>query len=130
MTQLKSLERRLEKDENSRQRYQAAIDVDVRKGFMGVLDETELESTKRDLQWNVPHLPVLSPNKTDKVRRVCNAASKVGGVSPNDNLMAGPALLQSLIGILFRIRQKQIALTADVEAMFLQVKVPLQIAKY
>ena len=37
--------------------------------------------------------------------------------------MAGPDLLQSLIGIIFRFREKQIALTAD-EAMFLRVKVP------
>ena len=38
--------------------------------------------------------------------------------------MAGPDLLQSLKGIIFRFREKQIALTADVEAMFLRVKVP------
>ena len=37
--------------------------------------------------------------------------------------MAGP-LLQSLIGIIFKFREKQIALTADVEEIFLQVKVP------
>ena len=68
---------------------------------------------------------MLNPNKPDKVRRVCNAASKFGGVSLNDSLLAGPDLLQSLIGIIFRFREKKIALTADVEAMFLQVKVPL-----
>ena len=37
--------------------------------------------------------------------------------------MAGPDLLQLLIGIILRFREKQIALTADVEAMFFQVKV-------
>ena len=58
------------------------------------------------------------------MRRVRNAASRFGGVSLNDNLMAVPDLLQSMIGIIFRFREKQIALTADVEAMFLQVKVP------
>ena len=62
--------------------------------------------------------------RTSRTRRVCNAASKLGGVSLNDNLMAGPDHLQSLIGIIFRFREKQITLTADVEAMFLQVKVP------
>ena len=55
---------------------------------------------------------------------VCNAASKFGGVSLNDNLMAGPDFLQSLTGIIFRFREKQIALTTDVEAIILQVKVP------
>ena len=114
----------MEKDANLKQRYKETIDVDVQKGFVRILDEAELENTKSDLQWYVPHLPVLNPNKPDKVRRVCNAASKFGGVSLNDNLMAGPDLLQSLIGIIFRFREKQIALTADVEAMFLQVKAP------
>ena len=124
VSQLKSLERRLEKDKNLKERYKETIDVDVQKGFVRVLDEAELENTKSDLQWYLPHIPVLNPNKPDKVRRVCNAASKFGGVSLNDNLMAGPDILQSLIGIIFRFREKQIALTADVEAMFLQVKVP------
>ena len=91
---------------------------------MRVLDEAELENTRSDLQWYVPHLHVLNTNKPDKVRRVCNAASKFGGFSLNDNLMAGPDLLQSRIGIIFRFREKQNALTADVEAKFLQVKVP------
>ena len=38
--------------------------------------------------------------------------------------MAGPDLLQSLIGINFRFSEKQIAVTADVEARFCQKKVP------
>ena len=85
---------------------------------MRILYEAVIENTKSDLQWYVPHFPVLNPNQPDKVRRVCNAASKFGGVSLNDNLMAGPNLLQSLIGNIFRFREKQIALTVDVEAIF------------
>ena len=107
-----------------KQRYKETIDVDVQKGIVTILDEAKLENTKADLQWYVPHLAVLNPNKPDKVRRVCNAASKFGGVSLKDNLMAGgPDLQQSLIGVIFRFREKQIGLTADVEAMFLHVKV-------
>ena len=98
--------------------------MDVKKGFGRFLDETELENTRTDLQWYVPHLAVLNPNKPDKVRLVCNAASKFGSISPNDNLMAASDLLQSLIEIIFRFTENQIALTADIEAMFRQVKVP------
>ena len=76
VSQLKSLERRLEKDESLKQRYKETIDKDVQKGLVRILDEAEFESTKTDLQWYVPHLPVLNPNKPDKVRRVCDAASK------------------------------------------------------
>ena len=55
---------------------------------------------------------------------MCNAASKFRGISLNDNLLTGPDLLQNLIGIIFRFREQKIAITADIEAMFLQVKVP------
>ena len=102
VSQFKSLKRRLEMDANLKQRYKETIDVDVLKGFVRILDEEQLENTKSDIQWYVPHLPLLNPNKSDKVRRVCNAASKFGGVSLNNNLMAGPDLLQSLKGIIFR----------------------------
>ena len=42
----------------------------------------------------------------------------------NDKLLSGPDLLQSLIGKIFRFREHEIALSADIEAMFLQVAVP------
>ena len=39
-------------------------------------------------------------------------------------LLSGPDLLQSLIGIIFRFREHDIALFTDIEAMFLQVADP------
>ena len=72
VSQFKSLERLLEKDEKLKQRYKETIDVDVQKGFVRILDEAELENTKSDLQWYFPRLLVLNPNKPDRVRRVCN----------------------------------------------------------
>ena len=55
---------------------------------------------------------------------MCNAAAKYQGVALHDKLLPGPDPLQSLIGIIFRFREHQIALSADIEAMFLQVAVP------
>ena len=55
---------------------------------------------------------------------MCNAAAKYQGVAPNDKLLSGPDLLQSLIGTIFCFREHQIALSADIEAMFLQIAVP------
>ena len=69
---------------------------------------------------------MLNPNKPGKVRRVCNAASKYKEVCLNDKLLAGPDLLHGLIGTIFRFREGPIALTADIESMFLQVQVPEQ----
>ena len=60
------------------------------------------------------------------MRRVCHAASKYKGVCLNDKLLAEPDLLHGLNGTIFRFREKPVALTADIESMFLQVQVPEQ----
>ena len=124
LSQMKSLEYRLEKKPELMKLYQDTIKVDVEKGFIRILKQEELEATKLERQWYVPHHPVENTNKSGKVRRVCNAVSKFRGVSLNDNFLTGPDLLQNLIGIIFRFREQKIAITADIEAMFLQVKVP------
>ena len=105
--------------------YQQSIDTDVEKGFVKILDESEVKVTfGKELY--LPHHPVLNPNKPGKVRRVCNAASKYKEVCLNDKLLAGPDLLHGLIGAIFRFREGPIALTAETESMFLQVQVPEQ----
>ena len=68
--------------------------------------------------------PVLNPNKPGKIRRLCNAASKYKEVCLNDKLLAGPVPLHGLIGTIFGFRGGPIALTADIEPMFLQMHVP------
>ena len=68
--------------------------------------------------------PVINPHKPKKLRRMSNAAAKYQGVALNDKMLSGPDLLQSLIGKIFRFREHQIALSADIEAMFLQIAVP------
>ena len=55
---------------------------------------------------------------------MCNAASKYQNVCLNDALLAGPDLLQSLVATIMRFRENPIAITADIESMFLQVQVP------
>ena len=41
----------------------------------------------------------------------------------NDNLLQEPDLVNSLVGVLIRFREQPVALVADIEAMFHQVKV-------
>ena len=105
--------------------YQQSIDTDVEKRFVKILDESEVKGTFGK-EWYLPHQPVLNPNKPGKVRRVCNAASKYKEVCLNDKLLAGLDLLQSLNGTIFRFLEGPIALTAEIESMFLQVQVPEQ----
>ena len=123
--QIYSLERRFQRDPNLKRLYQESIDTDVEKGFVKILDESEVKGAPGK-EWYLPHHPVLNPNKPGKVRRVCNAASKYKEVCLNDKLLAGPDLLHGLIGTIFRFREGPIALTADTESMFLQVQFPEQ----
>ena len=121
--QLYSLERRFQRDLELKVMYQQTIDTDVEKGFVKILNESEVKGTPGK-EWYLPHHPVLNPNKPGKVRRVCNAASKYKDVCLNDKLLAGPDLLHGLVGTIFRFREGPIAMTADIESMFPQVQVP------
>ena len=124
MGQLKTLERCLQKGDMLRKRYQETIDTDVEAGYVCKVQNVELNKTRDKLLWYLPHHPVINNHKPEKSRRVCNAAAEYHSVALNDKLLSGPDLLQSLIGIIFRLREQQIALSADIEAMFLQVAVP------
>ena len=119
--QLYSLERGFQRDPNLKELYQQSIDTDVEKGFVKILGKSEVKGTFRKDSY-LPHHPVLNPNKPGKVRR--NAAAKHKNICLNDKLFAGPDLLHGLIGTKFRFREGPVALTVDIESMFLQVQVP------
>ena len=71
------------------------------------------------------YFSVYHPRKC-KVRIVFDCAAKWRGVSLNDMLMQGPDLVSSLVGVLLRFRRECIALTADIECMFHQIRVHQQ----
>lgn len=62
-----------------------------------------------------------------KLRVVFDCAATYQGESLNSQLLQGPNFNNYLIGVLMRFRHKPIALAADVEGMFHQVRLP---AKY
>ena len=72
--------------------------------------------------WYLPHHPVVNPNK-EKPRIVFDCAAQHRGVSLNSRVLQGPDLTNKLVGVLTRFRLHQVALMADVEAMFHQVRV-------
>ena len=117
-----------------KRRFEA--DGDMHKGFKGVIDgylsadppfarklsKEEAEKTS-DKTYYLPMHPVVNPNKPGKIRVVNDAAAEYMGTSLNKSLKSGPDLLSSLVGILMRFRVGRIAITADIEAMFHQVRV-------
>ena len=118
-----SLKRKLKRDENFHRKYRDFMDNLVSKGYARKLTVEEAVHRSRK-KWYLPHHGIFHPQKKDKIRVVFDAAALHDGVSLNNQLHQGPDLTNSLLGVLLRFRQEPIALVADIEGMFNQVKVP------
>ena len=90
-------------------------------GYAEVVPEDEIDNDRR--KWFIPHHPVINSKKPEKLRVVYDSAAKSCGKSLNDFLMKGPDLMNSLVGVLLRFRKGRIAIVADIEAIFYQVRV-------
>ena len=66
---------------------------------------------------------VVYPQKPDKVRVVFDCAATYRGTSLNAQVLQGPDLTNKVVGVLLRFREEPIALMADVEAIYHQLKV-------
>ena len=97
----------------------------IRKPFKKIW-RMDLSESSTNMSYHIPKTIFNGTHKPGKVRRVCNAASKFKGTSLNDKLLTGPDLLRNLIGIIFRFREHEVVINADIESMFLQVGVPVE----
>ena len=100
--------------------YTATVNDYIQKGYAREVINIGKESSR---VWYLPHHPVTNGHKPGKVRVVFDCAAKYKGVSLNNQLLQGPDLMNSLVGVIIRFRQDHIALAADIEAMFHQVRV-------
>ncbi|KAL7882927.1 hypothetical protein SRHO_G00005850 [Serrasalmus rhombeus] len=72
--------------------------------------------------WYLPHHGVYHPKKL-KIRVVFDCGASYQGTTLNGQLLRGPDITSTLLGVIIRFRQEEVAVMADVEAMFHQVKV-------
>ena len=116
-----SLKKHLNKDERLVKNILEVMQEYIEKGYAkpGPKDSRKEISRK----WFLPHFPVLNPKKPDKLGIVFDCAARHMGTSLNDALLQGTDLVNCLTGVLTRFREEKIALVADIEAMFYQVKV-------
>lgn len=117
---LRHLARRLQQNEALAQQYHQGIQTLLDRGYA---EPAPAKSSHEPDTWYIPHHPVIHPRK-QKPRIVFDCAAKVAGISLNDAVHTGPDLANALVGVLLRFRQHKVAVTADVEAMFHQVRVP------
>ena len=116
-----NLEHRLKKDPKTAVRYADFMEGLLRAGHAVKVGPLDVGITKRN--WYLPHHNVYNPNKPDKTRVVFDASATHQGTSLNSALLRGPDFLSSLPGLLMRFREYPIAVSADIEKMFYQVKV-------
>lgn len=116
------LKRRLNRDPNTLNKYKQFIDdLTLKRYARQITDEDAMRD--HTPKWYLPHHPVYHPQKPDKVRVVFDCSATWRGISLNDQLLQGPDLTNSLVGVLTRFRQEPIAIMSDIEAMFHQVRV-------
>lgn len=116
-----SLERKLSRNENLRQEYIKGMREAQQLGHMREYNATQLIPGQHCF---LPHHAIIKESSTTtKVRIVYNASHKTStGISLNECQLVGPVVQSSGFDILLRFRTHQIAMAADIEKMYKQVR--------
>ena len=118
------LKKRLGKNPELLNDYKGFVQDIVTKGYAQKVPEHSKESDCEGNSWFIPHHGVYHPHKPGKIRVVFDCSARFKGSSLNDLLMKGPDLTNSLLGVLTIFRQDHVAVMADIQEMFHQVRVP------
>lgn len=117
-----NMRRKLQRNQTFREEYVSFMNQVINKGYAVKVPDEELNRSDGKV-WFIPHHAVYHPKK-HKLRVVFDCGASYQGTTLNEQLLQGPDMTSSLIGVLTRFRQEPIAVMADVESMFHQVKVP------
>ncbi|KAL7826198.1 hypothetical protein SRHO_G00339360 [Serrasalmus rhombeus] len=112
-----SLAKRLKGDKSYKQFMDKMLEQDYAEKIP--LDQLHVVEGKI---WYVPHHGVYHRRK-GTLRVVFDCTSSFQNTSLNKELLQGPDLTNNLLGVLMRFRQGHIALMADIQAVFHQVRV-------
>ncbi|KAI2646144.1 ORF V: Enzymatic polyprotein [Labeo rohita] len=115
LSNLRSVERRLLKDPERAETYQAEMRRLLEAGAVRVVPDPVPDTPEC---WYIPHHMVSHNGKS---RLVFNCSHQYRGQSLNRYLLPGPTLGASLLGVLLRFREHPVAVSGDIKAMFHQV---------
>ncbi len=117
-----NLKRKLQRNSSLLEDYSQFMKSIIEKGYAVKVPTEQLDRNDNKV-WYIPHHGVYHPKKK-KIRVVFDCTASFQGMSLNSQLLQGPNLTNTLIGVLTRFREEPIAMMADVESMFYQVRVP------
>lgn len=120
LKRLQLLERKMDRNPVYAKRYCEQMEHLLVSKYCHKVTKSEMKTPQK---WYLPHFGTTSASKPEKIRIVFDASAKSDGTSLNDNLLVGPDLVRSLIGVLFRFRDRNIAFTGDIKEMFLRIKI-------
>nr|XP_057933833.1 uncharacterized protein LOC131132323 [Doryrhamphus excisus] len=121
---LQSLKRKFNKNGHFKEEYVAFLNDMINKGYAERVPDDQMRQSDGTL-WYIPHHGVHHSRK-GKLRVVFDCGAVYKGTSLNSQLLQGPDLTSSLIGVLLRFRQEPVAVMADIQAMFHQVRVSVK----
>ena len=97
----------------------------IKNGYAEKVPESRLE-TEKGRVWYLPHHGIYHTQKPGQIRVVFDCSCEFEGTSLNKELLQ----TNSLVGVLLKFRVERVAFLADIEAMFHQVRVPLEQRSY
>lgn len=116
-----NLVKRFKKGQAFFNEYKAFMNEVMAKGYAEVVPQSELQPKPGKL-WYLPHHGVYHPHK-HKLHVVFDCAAVYGGTSLNKELLQGPDLMNTLLGVLLCFHLGFVAFITDIEGMFHQVHV-------
>lgn len=93
----------------------------IKKGHAEMVPEEQLLWNDGS-PWYIPFHGVYHKQK-ESIQVVFDCTSSYQGTALNSELLKGPDLTNTLLGILVRIRQESVAMMGDIQGMFHQVKI-------
>jgi len=119
---LTSVERRLKSHPKRQMMYTEFMEEYQMLGHM--VECQNVQNSDQNICYLPHHYVIKESSSTTKLRVVFDAACKnESGNSLNDYMMTGPKLQDDLFVILIRFRRHNVAITADIEKMYRQIRV-------
>lgn len=118
---MQGLRRRFLSNDSLHQEYAQYVNGLIANTYAELVPQQKLQGEPGRV-WYIPHHAVHHPRKRT-LRVVFDCGATFQGASLNKELLQGPNLTSSLLGVLFRFRDEPVAFMGDIQAMFHQVKV-------